>query len=50
MTELQEKLKIGPREGAQYPIIVNYCGVCTMPIEVNIQNLFLLINFFFTHL
>ncbi|KAG5684486.1 hypothetical protein PVAND_013718 [Polypedilum vanderplanki] len=32
-TDLQEKLKLGPREGFQYPIIVPYCGNCTMPIE-----------------
>ncbi|XP_070506288.1 density-regulated protein homolog [Chironomus tepperi] len=33
MTDLQEKLKIGPRAGVTYPITVAYCGNCTMPIE-----------------
>lgn len=33
MTDLQEKLKIGPRDGVTYPIAVSYCGNCTMPIE-----------------
>lgn len=28
------RLKIGPREGVNYPIQVTYCGNCTMPIEV----------------
>lgn len=35
MTEsLAEKLKIGPKDGVEYPIVVQYCGNCTMPIEV----------------
>ncbi|KAL7032020.1 hypothetical protein ACKWTF_007200 [Chironomus riparius] len=33
MTDIQEKLKIGPRAGISYPVIVAYCGNCTMPIE-----------------
>jgi len=34
MTELlAEKLKIGPRDGVEYPISVQYCGNCSMPIE-----------------
>ena len=28
-----EKLKMGPKEGVSYPLIVQYCGNCTMPIE-----------------
>lgn len=36
MTTLQEKLKIGPLEGVEYPIEVLYCGNCTMPIEVRL--------------
>ena len=35
MTDIPEKLKIGPREGVTYPITVAYCGNCTMPIEVS---------------
>ncbi|XP_037933197.1 density-regulated protein homolog [Teleopsis dalmanni] len=31
--EVPEKLKLGPRDGVEYPLIVNYCGNCTMPIE-----------------
>ena len=37
MTDLQEKLKIGPRAGVTYPITVAYCGNCTMPIEVSFK-------------
>jgi len=34
MTDLlTEKLKIGPKDGVVYPIHVQYCGNCTMPIE-----------------
>lgn len=40
MTELQEKLQIGPRSGVHYPVIVNYCGNCTMPIEVSFVSIF----------
>ncbi|XP_061390705.1 density-regulated protein homolog [Musca vetustissima] len=28
-----ERLKMGPREGVNYPITVHYCGNCSMPIE-----------------
>lgn len=35
MTDLLiEKMRTGPREGVEYPVSVNYCGNCTMPIEV----------------
>lgn len=30
---LEEKLKLGPREGVTYPLHILYCGNCTMPIE-----------------
>lgn len=30
-----ERLKLGPREGVTYPVVVKYCGNCSMPIEVN---------------
>lgn len=32
-----ERLKLGPREGVTYPIIMKYCGNCSMPIEVSKQ-------------
>lgn len=35
MTEILEHLKIGPKDGITYPITVQYCGNCTMPIEVS---------------
>lgn len=36
MTEdLSVKLKIGPKEGTDYPVSVLYCGNCTMPVEVS---------------
>lgn len=38
---LAEKLKIGQKEGVEYPCHLLYCGNCTMPIEVNFQNKFL---------
>uniref|UniRef100_A0A1B0A0W2 Density-regulated protein n=1 Tax=Glossina pallidipes TaxID=7398 RepID=A0A1B0A0W2_GLOPL len=28
-----ERLKLGPREGITYPLMVKYCGNCSMPIE-----------------
>ncbi|XP_036343038.1 density-regulated protein homolog [Rhagoletis pomonella] len=28
-----ERLKLGPREGVTYPLVVQYCGNCTMPLE-----------------
>lgn len=34
-----ERLKLGPREGITYPLIVKYCGNCSMPIEVSLQNI-----------
>ncbi|KAH7645551.1 density-regulated protein [Dermatophagoides farinae] len=30
---LPRKLLNGPQEGVQYPIKVNYCGVCSLPLE-----------------
>lgn len=37
MTEVEilvaDRLKIGPRDGLTYPLVVKYCGNCTMPIE-----------------
>lgn len=33
---LDAKLKQGPRENITYPLLVVYCGNCTMPIEVRI--------------
>ncbi|KAG5889965.1 hypothetical protein JTB14_020253 [Gonioctena quinquepunctata] len=30
---VEEKLKIGPREGVSYPLQIVYCGNCSMPIE-----------------
>lgn len=38
MTEnivVPDRLKLGPRESVSYPIAVDYCGNCSMPIEVN---------------
>lgn len=32
--EIPEHLKVGAKEGIEYPITVSYCGNCTMPIEV----------------
>uniref|UniRef100_U5EHC2 Density-regulated protein n=1 Tax=Corethrella appendiculata TaxID=1370023 RepID=U5EHC2_9DIPT len=32
-TEIPEKLKIGPKDSVTYPLIVPYCGHCSMPIE-----------------
>lgn len=29
-------LSIGPKDGVEYPVDTQYCGNCTMPIEVNI--------------
>lgn len=34
MTEIPEHLISGPKNGANYPLTVQYCGNCTMPIEV----------------
>lgn len=34
MTEILEHLKSGPKDGVVYPITVQYCGNCSMPIEV----------------
>lgn len=28
-------LSVGPKEGVTYPVEVQYCGNCTMPIEVS---------------
>lgn len=28
-------LSIGPKEGVEYPVDTQYCGNCTMPIEVS---------------
>lgn len=36
-TNVAERLQIGPRENVTYPIIMKYCGHCTMPIEVSLQ-------------
>ncbi|CAO1407109.1 unnamed protein product [Diamesa hyperborea] len=33
MTDIVEKLKIGPKDGVTYPVQVIYCQNCTMPIE-----------------
>ncbi|XP_055639870.1 density-regulated protein homolog isoform X3 [Toxorhynchites rutilus septentrionalis] len=32
-TEVQAKLAIGPRDGIQYPLSIQYCGNCSMPLE-----------------
>ncbi|EDW36709.1 GL22388 [Drosophila persimilis] len=32
-TNVAERLKVGIREGVTYPIVMKYCGHCTMPIE-----------------
>lgn len=31
--DIPEKLRLGPREGVTYPLVVSYCGNCSMPIE-----------------
>jgi density-regulated protein DRP1 len=33
VAEVPEKLRMGPRTGVSYPLNVQYCGNCTMPIE-----------------
>lgn len=35
MTAIPEHLVIGPRAGVDYPLSIQYCGNCSMPIEVN---------------
>ncbi|KAH8398028.1 hypothetical protein KR222_010551 [Zaprionus bogoriensis] len=32
-TAVAERLKVGPRDNINYPIVMKYCGHCTMPIE-----------------
>lgn len=41
MTEIPERLQIGPKDGVDYPLTVQYCGNCTMPLEVS-EDYFLL--------
>jgi len=33
MTEIPDRLVAGPKDGISYPITVQYCGNCSMPIE-----------------
>lgn len=33
MTEIPERLISGPKSGISYPITMQYCGNCTVPIE-----------------
>lgn len=33
MIDPAERLKLGPKEGVTYPLVVQYCGNCTMPLE-----------------
>ncbi|XP_021695482.1 density-regulated protein homolog [Aedes aegypti] len=33
VSEIPEKLKIGPKDGVSYPLSVQYCGNCSMPLE-----------------
>ncbi|XP_053681844.1 density-regulated protein homolog [Sabethes cyaneus] len=33
VSEIPEKLQIGTKEGVQYPLSVQYCGNCSMPLE-----------------
>lgn len=35
MTAIPEHLVIGPKAGVDYPLSIQYCGNCSMPIEVN---------------
>ena len=35
MTEIPDRLRVGPKEGLHYPLSVQYCGNCSMPIEVS---------------
>lgn len=42
MTEIPERLQIGPKSGLDYPLTVQYCGNCTMPLEVNNSHHFVL--------
>lgn len=35
MTEIPEHLASGPKDGVTYPLIVQYCGNCSMPLEVS---------------
>lgn len=34
-TNAADRLKLGPRENVTYPIVMKYCGHCSMPIEVS---------------
>ncbi|XP_055606450.1 density-regulated protein homolog [Uranotaenia lowii] len=31
--EIPERLQIGPKDGVNYPLTVQYCGNCSMPLE-----------------
>lgn len=33
---IPEKLQMGPKPDVIYPVIVKYCGNCSMPIEVRL--------------
>ncbi|XP_058821030.1 density-regulated protein homolog [Topomyia yanbarensis] len=33
VSEIPPKLQIGPKEGVHYPLSVQYCGNCSMPLE-----------------
>lgn len=46
MIDPAERLKLGPKEGVTYPLVVQYCGNCTMPLEVSPDNITLKLNFF----
>lgn len=37
MTEIPEHLVVGPKDGVSYPLTLQYCGNCSMPLEVSKQ-------------
>lgn len=39
MTAIPEHLVSGPKDNVNYPLTVQYCGHCSMPLEVNTNKL-----------
>lgn len=33
VSDIPARLQIGPKEGVQYPLSIQYCGHCSMPLE-----------------
>lgn len=38
MTQIPAHLVCGPKDNVDYPLSVQYCGNCSMPLEVNTYN------------